>query len=74
MLAIYVFFFNILVSSNNVAMTIFVNKVLSLTLSDVALRIINERSYIFHILRFLIQMGIYYLESLYQHIILMYVY
>lgn len=54
MLAIYVFF-NILVSSNNVAMTIFVNKVL--TLSDVALRIINERSYVFHILRFLIQMG-----------------
>ena len=74
MLAIYVFFFNILVSSNNVAMTIFVNKVLSLTLSDITLRIINEKSYLFHILRFLIQMGIYYLESLYQHIILMYVY
>ena len=68
------FFFNILVSSNNVAMTIFVNKVLSLTLSDITLRIINEKSYLFHILRFLIQMGIYYLESLYQHIILMYVY
>ena len=74
MLAIYFFFFNILVSSNNVAMTIFVNKVLSLTLSDITLRIINEKSYLFHILRFLIQMGIYYLESLYQHIILMYVY
>ena len=53
-------------------MTIFVNKVLSLTVSDVALRIINKRSYIFHILRFFIQMGIY-LESLYQHIILIYV-
>lgn len=38
-------------------MTIFVNKALSLTLSEVALRIINEGSYIFHILRFLIQMG-----------------
>ena len=38
-------------------MTIFVSKVLSLTLSEVALRVINERSYIFHILRFFIQMG-----------------